>query len=296
MSDRSNAPDEPIRYGGQAVLEGVMMRNTRRMAVAVRSPQGEILLQIRPLNPAFYTGWPARIPLVRGVAMLWDALGLGIGALMWSADVAMGEEAGKRAGKVVEGLSVFLGLTLAVGLFMVLPSLLVGLIPFPLHPVADALLEGLIRLGLLLGYLWAVGKLPDIQRVFAYHGAEHKAINAYEAGAPLTVEAVRPFPTAHARCGTSFLLSVVVLSVLVLAPLGPLPLLWRTVSRLLAIPLIAGLAYEWVRISARYGNRAWMRWLVWPNLALQRLTTRAPDDGMLEVALRALKATMEEQT
>jgi len=149
--------DEPIRYGGQAVLEGVMMRNTRRVAVAVRAPQGEILLQTRPLNPALYDGWPARVPLVRGLVMLWDALGLGLWALTWSADVAMGEEAAKATGRVVEGISVVLGLALAVGLFMVLPSLLVGLLPFSLPPVADALLEGLIRLGLLVGYLWAVG-------------------------------------------------------------------------------------------------------------------------------------------
>lgn len=293
--DRDNIPptEEPIRYGGQAVLEGVMMRNTRRVAVAVRTPQGEILVRTRPLNPSLYTGWPARVPLLRGLVMLWDALGLGIDALMWSADVAMGDEARKMTNRVVEGLSIFLGLALAVGLFMVFPSLVVGLIPLSLHPVMDALLEGLIRLGLLVGYLWAVGKLPDIQRVFAYHGAEHKTINAYEAGVPLTVEAVRPFPTAHTRCGTSFLLTVVVVSVLVLAPLGPLPLAWRTVSRLLAIPLIVGLAYEWIRLSARYGDRPWARWLVRPNLALQRLTTREPDDGMLEVALRALQATLD---
>lgn len=291
--DEAPLTEEPIRYGGQAVLEGVMMRNTQRVAIAVRAPQGEILVRTKPLNPSFYTGWPARVPLLRGLVMLWDALGLGIEALTWSADVAMGEEAGKRANRLVEGISIFLGLALAVGLFMVLPSLLVGLLPFPLHPVVDALLEGLIRLGLLVGYLWAVGRLPDIQRVFAYHGAEHKTINAYEAGAPLTVEAIRPFPTAHTRCGTSFLLTVVVISVLVLAPLGPLPLMWRTVSRILAIPLIAGLAYEWLRFSARYGDRPWARWLMRPNLALQRLTTREPDDGMLEVALRALQATLD---
>lgn len=291
---RETDPNEPIRYGGQAVLEGVMMRNTRRVAVAVRAPQGEILLRTKPLNPSFYSGWPARIPLVRGLVMLWDALGLGIDALMWSADVAMGEEAKRASSRVAEGVSVFLGLALAIGLFMVLPSLLVGLLPFPLHPAVDALLEGFIRLGLLVGYLWSVGRLPDIQRVFAYHGAEHKVINAYEAGAPLTVEAIRAFPTAHTRCGTSFLLSVVVISILVLAPLGSLPLHWRVVSRILAIPLIAGLAYEWVRLSARYGDRPWVRWLARPNLALQRLTTREPDDGMLEVALRALKATMED--
>ncbi len=285
------------RYGGQAVIEGVMMRNTRRVAVAVRNPQGEIVLRTEPLRSAIYRGAVPRIPLLRGLTMLWDALGLGVRALMWSADVALGEE--EKAGSFSGALgwaSGLLGLVLGVGLFMVLPSLLVGLLPVPLSPLADSLLEGLVRLLLVVGYIWGVGFLPDIRRVFAYHGAEHKTINAYEAGAPLTVEAVQAHSTAHARCGTSFLLTVVVISVLVLTPLGQLPLIWRAISRILAIPLIVGLAYEWMQFSARFADRPWMRLLVGPNRALQRLTTRPPDDGMVEVAIRALKAVMEDKT
>ena len=285
------------RYGGQAVIEGVMMRSTRRVAVAVRNPQGEIVLRTEPLRSAIYRGAVPRIPLVRGLTMLWDALGLGIRALMWSADVALGEEekTGSFSGAMgwVSGL---LGITLGIGLFMVLPSLLVGLLPVPLPPLADSLLEGGVRLLLVVGYIWGVGFLPDIRRVFAYHGAEHKTINAYEAGVPLTVEAVQAHSTAHTRCGTSFLLTVVVISVLVLAPLGQLPLLWRALSRILAIPLIVGLAYEWIQFSARFADRPWMRLLVGPNLALQRFTTRPPDDSMVEVAIRALKAVMEDIT
>jgi len=216
---------------------------------------------------------------------------------MWSADVALGEEEkGGAFGGAMGWVSGLLGLALGIGLFMVLPSLLVGLLPVPLSPLADSLLEGLVRLLLVVGYIWGVGFLPDIRRVFAYHGAEHKTINAYEAGTPLTVEAVQAHSTAHTRCGTSFLLTVVVISVLVLAPLGQLPLLWRAVSRILAIPLIVGLAYEWMQFSARFADRPWMRPLVGPNLALQRLTTRPPDDGMVEVAIRALKAVMEDTT
>lgn len=270
------------------------MRGTRRAAVAVRNPQGEIVLRVEPLREAIYRGPLARLPLLRGLTMLWDALVLGVRALMWSADVALGEEE-KRGGfqGAMGWISGLAGIALGVGLFMVLPSVVVGLLPIRLSPLADSLLEGLVRLLLLIGYIWGVGLLPDVRRVFAYHGAEHKAINAYEAGVPLTVEAVQTHSTAHARCGTSFLLTVVVISVLVLAPLGQLPLFWRAVSRVLAIPLIVGLAYEWMQWSARRADRRWLRPLIAPNLALQRLTTRPPDDGMVEVALHALRAVLE---
>ena len=146
-----------------------------------------------------------------------------------------------------------------------------------------------MRLVLVVGYIWAVGYMPDIRRVFAYHGAEHKTINAYEGGADLSVEGVRPFPTAHTRCGTAFLLTLVVLSVLVFAPFRPPTLLWRVLSRLVLLPVISGIAYEFIRLTARFADRPWMRVLTRPNLALQRLTTREPDDGMIEVAIAALK-------
>jgi uncharacterized protein YqhQ len=286
--------ENQFSYGGQAVIEGVMMRGSRLMAVAVREPEGKIVVRTDPLNAALYRGPMARIPLLRGLTMLWDALGLGLKALMWSADVAVGEE---ESGKAFQGgLGVVTGLVgvgLGIGLFMVLPSLMVGLLPVRLPPLADNLLEGLVRLGLVLGYIWTVGLLPDVRRVFAYHGAEHKTINAHEAGVPLTVKAVQTHNTAHARCGTAFLLTVVAVSILVFAPLGEMTLLWRIVSRVVAIPLIAGLAYEWIRFSGRHSNRPWMRALVGPNLALQRLTTRDPEDGMVEVAIRALQAVLE---
>lgn len=286
----------PFNYGGQAVLEGVMMRGSRRLAVAVRSPAGEVLVRSQPLNSTLYAGPVTRLPLLRGLLLLGDALGLGMKALMWSADVAVGEDRAGAFQGVLGWITVLSGLALGVVLFMALPSLLVGLVPIPLSPLADSLLEGLLRLGLVLGYLWVVGRMPDVERVFAYHGAEHKTINAYEAGAPLTVETVQTYSTAHARCGTAFLLTVLVVSVLVLAPLGRLSLPWRAASRVVAIPLIAGLSYEWIRLSTRFVQRPRLRWLVVPGLALQRLTTRQPENDMVEVAIRALETVLEGET
>ncbi|HHS97692.1 MAG TPA: DUF1385 domain-containing protein [Chloroflexi bacterium] len=284
-----------FNYGGQAVIEGVMMRGGSRMAVAVRAPSGEIVVRVEPLNAALYQGPISRIPFLRGLTMLWDALGLGLKAMMWSADVAVGEEEARGGFQGALGwVSGAVGLIGGVVLFMVLPSLLVGLLPFPLSPLVDNLLEGLIRLAMMVGYIWAVGRLPDVARVFAYHGAEHKTINAYEDGAPLTVERVQAYPTAHTRCGTAFLLTVVAVSILVLAPLGQPSLPMRVISRVLAVPIIAGISYEWLRFSARHAHRPWMRPLIGPSLALQRLTTREPDDGMVEVAIRALETVLAE--
>jgi uncharacterized protein YqhQ len=274
------------------VLEGVMMRGSHTMAVAVRAPNGQIVVKTEPLNEKLYTGPISRIPFVRGLMMLWDALGLGVKALNMSADVAMGEEA-SLSGPVAWG-TMIVGLGLGVGLFMALPSFLAGLIPLPSEWLSS-LVEGIIRLILIVGYIWAITLLPDIKRVFAYHGAEHKTIHAYEAGVELTVENVRSFTTAHTRCGTAFLLTSVLLTFILLAPLGQLPLIWRIASRIVLIPVIAGIAYEFIRLTARFIDRPWMRVLAAPNLALQRLTAREPDDKMLEVAIRALKAVLRSE-
>ncbi len=281
---------QPFNYGGQAVIEGVMMRGSRMLAVALRHPEGHIMVETEPLNEALYRGPISRIPFLRGLVTLWDALGLGMKALMMSADVAMGEEV-SLSGPVGWGTAL-VGVGMGVGLFMVLPSFLVGLLAIPLEWLSS-LLEGIVRLFIVVGYMWAVGFMPDIRRVFAYHGAEHKTINAYEAGAELTVDDVRPFSTAHTRCGTAFLLIVVVLTVLIFAPFNTPSLLWRVLSRITLLPVIAGIAYETLRLTARLADRPWMRVIIAPNLALQRLTTREPDDEMLEVAIAALKAVLE---
>jgi uncharacterized protein YqhQ len=286
--------EESFSYGGQAVIEGVMMRGSQTMAVALRRPEGDVVVETEPLNETLYRGPISRIPFLRGLVMLWDALGLGMKALMTSADVAVGEEA-SLSGPASWGTAL-LGIGLGVGLFMLLPSFLAGLLTAYLPSEwLVSLVEGVFRLTLVVGYIWAIGFMPDIDRVFAYHGAEHKTINAYEAGEDLTVEAVRPFPTAHTRCGTSFLLTLVFLSVLLFAPLDPPSLLWRLISRLALLPVLTGISYEFIRLTARFADRAWMRLLVGPNLALQRLTTRDPDDGMLEVSIAALKAVLADE-
>ena len=294
MDKKTSATQERFNYGGQAVIEGVMMRGSQTMAVAMRRPEGDIVVETEPLNAVLYRGPISRIPFLRGLVMLWDALGLGMKALMTSADVAVGEEA-SLSGPVSWGTAL-LGVGLGVGLFMLLPSFLAGLLA-PLLPSEwlISLVEGVFRLSLVVAYIWAIGKMPDIQRVFAYHGAEHKTINAYEAGEDLTVEAVRVFPKAHTRCGTSFLLTLVFLSVLLFAPLDPPSILWRLVSRLALLPVLTGVSYEILRLTARFADRVWMRWLIRPNLALQRLTTREPDDSMIEVAISALKAVLADE-
>lgn len=286
--------EQSFNYGGQAVIEGVMMRGSQTMALALRNPEGIIVLEKEPLNQALYNGPIPRIPFLRGLVMLWDALGLGMKALMTSADVAVGEEA-SLSGPASWGTALF-GIGLGVGLFMLLPSFLAGLLTSYLSSEwMVSLLEGVVRLFLVVGYVWAIGHMPDIDRVFAYHGAEHKTINAYEAGEDLTVERVRKFPTAHTRCGTSFLLTLVVLSVLLFAPLRPPSLLWRMISRLALLPVLAGISYEFIRLTSRLSDWSLMRMLVGPNLALQRLTTREPDDGMLEVAIAALTAVLADE-
>jgi uncharacterized protein YqhQ len=216
---------------------------------------------------------------------------LGTKALMLSADVAVGEEASME-GPLSWGM-VLVGVGLGVGLFMLLPSFLVGLIApyFPAEWMVS-LLEGVVRLTFIIGYVWAVGFMPDMRRVFAYHGAEHKTISAYEAGVELDVAHVRPFSTAHTRCGTAFLLTLAVVTMLIFAPFRPPSLLWRVASRLLLLPVIAGISYEIIRLTARFSDRPWMRPLVAPNLALQRLTTREPDEDMIEVAIVALRTVL----
>ena len=284
----------PFSYGGQAVIEGVMMRGPRSLAVAMRHPEGHIVVETESLNEAIYRGTLSRIPFLRGVVRLWHELSLGTKALTMSADVAIGEDVSFEG--PAGWITMLLGIGLGVGLFMLLPSFLVGLLsPYIRLEWLSSLLEGAVRLLLVVGYMWAVGHLPDIGRVFAYHGAEHKTINAYEAGAELTVGAVRSFSKSHIRCGTAFILTLIVFSVLIFAPFGRLSLVWRLLSRLLLLPVIAGISYEFIRLTARFADRPWMKPFIAPNLALQRLTSKEPDDSMLEVAVTALKTVLADE-
>jgi uncharacterized protein YqhQ len=284
--------EKPFNYGGQAVLEGVMMRGSQAMAVAVRSPDGEIVTHVEPVNQALYNGPISRVPFLRGLTMLWDALGLGLRSLMFSADVAMEEEEVSFSGPVAWGTMAF-SFAFGIGLFFILPLLIVGFVDRWIESsLLSNLLEGLIRLLLFVGYVILIGLMPDIRRVFAYHGAEHKTINAYEAGADLTPPSVQRFTTLHPRCGTAFLLSVVVISILMFSLLGR-PVLWlRALSRLLLIPVIAGVAYEYIRFSARHMDKRLIRAIAAPNLAMQKLTTREPEEDMLEVAIKAFHCMM----
>jgi uncharacterized protein YqhQ len=282
-------------YGGQAVLEGVMMRGRKQMAVAVRAPDGEIVVHEEPLTAAIYTQKWGQWPFVRGVAMLWDALGLGMRALLWSADVAVREDGQEEVAFTgpVAWTTIGASLLMAVGVFFFIPTLAAKwLTPLGANGLAASLVEGVIRLSLFLLYLFAIGFLPDIRRVFAYHGAEHKTINAYEAGAVLTTASVSRFSTTHTRCGTSFLLSVMVISILVFAPFHFDNLFLRLGSRLVLIPVVAAIAYEFMRFTAAHTDNAAVRAIIAPGLLLQRLTTREPDESMLECAIAALKPVL----
>jgi uncharacterized protein YqhQ len=278
-----------LPYGGQAVIEGVMMRGTRSMAVAVRAPDQQIVLHTQPLSPLYRNRF-SRIPFVRGLLGLWDALGLGWKSLSFSASVAAGEDV-QFDGPLAWGTMAF-SLVLGLSLFFLAPAGLAqwGESLLGLNPWWGSVIEGLVRLALIIGYLALIGLMPDIRRLFGYHGAEHKTIHAFEAGAELTPRSVARFPLEHPRCGTAFLLTVVLFSILLFALLGPLTLWARLLSRLLLIPVVAGLAYEYIRFTARHLNHPLVRLLVIPNLALQRLTTREPDERMLEVAIAAFQA------
>lgn len=280
--------DKIISYGGQAVIEGVMMRGQKAFAIAMRAPDGSIAVHKESLA-AVYRSKITKIPFLRGVILLWDALGLGMRALTLSANTQTGEE------EKLEGPQLYLtlgtSLAIGIGLFVLLPAGVGGWAEHALgwQNLAHNLLEGLMRLILLVGYIWGIGFLPDVKRLFGYHGAEHKTINAYEAGAELTPESVAKFPIEHPRCGTAFMLTFVLLAILVHSLLGDMSFAWRLASRVLLIPVIAGIAVEFIRWTANHLDSPIVRILIKPNLALQSLTTREPDRSMLEVAIESFK-------
>ena len=280
--------DKIITYGGQAVIEGVMMRGQKTLAIAMRAPDGNIVVHKENLA-SVYRSQITKIPFLRGVILLWDALGLGMRALTLSANTQTGED------EKLEGPALYLTLTVSlaigIGLFFLLPAGVGGLAEKYLgwSTWLANLLEGIVRLGLLVGYIWAIGFMPDVKRLFGYHGAEHKIINAYEAGAELTPESVAKFSLEHPRCGTAFILTLVLVSILVFTALGPLSLFWRLASRVLLIPVLAGISVEYIRWTANHLDWPIVRFLIKPNLALQALTTREPDVSMLEVAIQSFK-------
>jgi len=281
-------------YGGQAVIEGVMRRGRTSCAIAVRTPDGSIEIENQELG-GMYQSRIAQIPFLRGLLLLGDALVLGIRALTFSANVQVEED------EKVEGTSLFLtlltSLAAGIGLFFLLPAGLAHLSESVIQvgPFWGNVIEGLVRLMLLIGYIWGIGRVPDIERVYGYHGAEHKTINAFEADAPLTVQSVATFSRQHARCGTAFMLTVVLFSIVLFSLLGPMTLWLRLLSRVLLVPVLAMIAYEYIRFTGKNSGRRWLKPLIAPNLALQRLTTREPEPGMIEVAIAAFHAMREQE-
>jgi len=275
--------DRIITYGGQALIEGVLMRGQKALAIAMRAPDGEIVTHTEKLS-GLYQSSVARIPFLRGIILLWDALGLGMKALIRSANLQTGEDE-KLEGPALYGTMAF---------SMIFALLLFFLAPYGVGKLGEWLglnmwggvaLEGLVRLVLVIAYIWAIGRMEDIQRVFQYHGAEHKTINAFEAGAELTPENVARYPLEHPRCGTSFLLTVVFLSIIAYSFLSPFSVGWQIAGRILLLPVLAGIGVEYIRWTANNLSSPLVRAIVVPNLALQKLTTREPDLGMLEVSI-----------
>ncbi|HEX4804969.1 MAG TPA: DUF1385 domain-containing protein [Conexibacter sp.] len=303
------ARDAPV--GGQAVLEGVMMRGIRTWSVAVRKPsdeqratheeglapdeaaEGEIAVVTRPLDSWLRRHRALRLPVVRGVVALAESLKVGFDALGISANAQLPEEEREISGGMWAG-TIVVSVLLAVGLFFLIPVGIASLIKDQLHSsFLFWLIEGLIRTGIFLGYLLALSRLRDLRRVFEYHGAEHKTISCFEAGLPLTPANAERFSRLHPRCGTTFLLLVMVVAIFVFAPIGLPAWYWLLLTRVLGVPLIAGISFELIKLSGRQRHRRWVRAIMWPGIQLQYLTTREPDHSQLAVAIAALNAVLE---
>jgi uncharacterized protein YqhQ len=310
VSAREATRDAPI--GGQAVLEGVMMRGVSTWAVAVRKPsaeqladggtdskegaKGEVEVTSEPLVAWTKRHRLLRIPVVRGVVALAESLTIGFRALGISANAQVPpDEAGEQqsiGGGTWFGTVVF-AVVFAVGLFFLLPAGLTNIFRDDIpNGFVFVLIEKVIRISIFLGYLWLISRMADLQRVFEYHGAEHKTISCYEAGEELTPENAQRFSRFHPRCGTSFLLLVMIVAIVVFAPLGKLDWQWLFLSRILGIPVVAGLAFELIKLLGKNRTKAWARALIWPGMQLQRLTTREPDLSQLSVAIAALGAVL----
>jgi uncharacterized protein YqhQ len=283
--------DAPV--GGQAVLEGVMMRGVRHWAVAVRMPDGEVDVSVDTVDPWVRRRRAYRLPVVRGVVALAESLSLGFKALAISANAQEDEE----IPPTTWGFAVVAGLALAIGLFFVVPVTLTSLVRDRLGDSAVAfwLVEGALRTAIFVGYLWALSHMAHLRRVFQYHGAEHKAIACYEADDVLVPGRAARYSRLHPRCGTSFLLVVMVVAIFVFAPIG-LPAWYLLVAtRILGVPLIAGISFEVIKAAGRNRDRGWVRALMWPGMQLQRLTTREPEPEQLAVAIAALQAVLDRE-
>ena len=303
--------DLPI--GGQAVLEGVMMRGVSTWAVAVRKPlpeqleggeldptegaKGEIELHVEPLESVTKRHKALRLPLIRGVVALFESMKIGFRALGISANAQLPDDdegANQEIGGATWAGTIVFALLFAVGLFFLLPAGLTNIFKDEIpNSFVFVVIEKLVRITIFLAYIWLISRMKDLQRVFEYHGAEHKTISCKEAGLPLTPENAQRFSRLHPRCGTSFLLIVMIVAIFVFAPLGKLDWQWLFISRVVGIPLVAGIAFEIIKLLGKNRTKGWARVLMWPGLQLQRLTTREPDLDQLAVAIAALDAVLE---
>jgi uncharacterized protein YqhQ len=307
MPDGKPVASKDAPVGGQAVLEGVMMRGVSTWAVAVRTPAvegdngaepvlGEIEVTSEPLVSWAKRHRILRLPVIRGVVALGESLKIGFRALAISANAQLVAEDGEEPeeiGGFTWGLTIVLSMVLAIGLFFVIPVSATSLIKDQLgSALLFWLVEGILRTAIFIGYIWAISRLPDLRRVFEYHGAEHKTISCFEAGDRLVPERAETYSRLHPRCGTSFLLIVMVLAIFVFAPIGLPEWYWLVLSRILGIPLIAGLSYEVIKWAGKNRRKRWVRAVMWPGLMLQNLTTREPDRDQLAVAIASLEAVL----
>jgi uncharacterized protein YqhQ len=285
--------EKPFYYGGQAVIEGVMMRGRENVAIAVRRPDGEIDTISQPLA-SIYKGHLRNWPFIRGIIVLIETLALGTKALLHSAQIAAAEEDEDISPTLLWG-SVALAVAFTVVLFFIIPLLLTRYLidPYITSALLSNIIEGILRIAIFIAYLKLIGLLPDMKKIFAYHGAEHKVVNTYEAGMPLELYYAKNYSTSNARCGTSFLLAVLVIAIVVFALLGRPPLWLSILSRIVLIPVIAAIGYEFVRFGASHSQNRLVRGLLIPGLKLQTMTTGEPNDSQLETALSALKKAIE---
>ena len=284
-----------VDYGGQALLEGVLIRGRNAIGVALRHPDGSIVAAGEPLNSILHRSRFARAPFFRGLVVLYEMLVVGTRWLMRSGAV-QAQGAGQEMGRGAIAFTLLLTLGLAIGLFFLLPLVLASLTTRatlgPDQALLEHLLEGLLRVAIFVGYLLIVSRSSEIRRVFAYHGAEHMTIHAHEHDDPLDLEHVRRYPTAHQRCGTEFLVVFIVLSILLFSLLAGQNLIVSILGRLALLPVIASIAYEILRFGARHRHRWWIRWLFLPGIWLQAITTRQPDDSMIEVAIASMREAL----
>jgi uncharacterized protein YqhQ len=287
----------PVSYGGQAVLEGVMMRSASNWAVAVRTPEGDITEVVQEITSPMSRRKLWRLPVIRGVIALGESLAIGFRALAISANVATQEtdEDGEIKTVITRGQIIFsiaIAIVFALMLFKVGPALLTSWLPVE-NDFLFVLVEGVIRVAVFIGYILVISLLPDLRRVFQYHGAEHKSIHALEKGEELSIENVQRHSLIHPRCGTAFLLYVMVIAIFVFAFVGQPDWYWLILSRIALLPLIAGLAYEVIRYAGKHSDNRFLMAMLAPGMWLQRLTTRQPDDEQVEVSIRALKRVLE---